>query len=305
MRVASRVAFVAWFVVSAGGCAAITGLDSISEQDCAPHCGDATATQDVTADVPSGDSTAAETSNGMDTGSLEAALDAPGTQDTSKVDASDGSTKEGGTDAPVDSPVAPDGSSPDAPFDSGCGSLNTTANCSACGDKCASTTTIETTTSCSGDTNGFAATCSYTCASGHQDCNAANAPNLDGCECQVAGATQAQCCLGTASCPITHNNGLNQASSRFFDCATYAANPSQVADDACIAYVGAANAGQCGPYSDSDAGAVDSWCSGAFTGDCVCWTFSGQYAGQVYDAKAQGAPMPASCYYGQSATLFN
>ena len=82
MRVASRVAFVAWFVVSAGGCAAITGLDSISEQDCAPSCNDAQATKDVTVDVPSGDSTAPDTSSGMDTGSLEAALDATGTQDT-------------------------------------------------------------------------------------------------------------------------------------------------------------------------------------------------------------------------------
>jgi hypothetical protein len=298
------VAFVAWFVVSAGGCAAITGLDSISEQDCAPNCSDAQATKDVTVDVPSGDSTAAEASSGMDTGSVEATLDGPGTQDTSKP--SEASTKDAGMDAPVEAPAdAPEGSSPDAPFDSGCGDLNTTTNCSACGDKCASTMTIETTSTCGGDTNGFAATCSYTCASGHQDCNAANAPNLDGCECMVAGATQAQCCLGTASCPITHNNGLNQASSRFFDCDTYAANPSQVADDACIAYVGAANAGQCGPYSDSDASTVDSWCSGAFTGDCICWTFAGQYAGQVYDAKAQGAPMPSSCYYGQSATLFN
>ena len=46
----SRLAFVAWFVVSAGGCAAVTGLDRISEQDCAPLCGDAQAAKDVTTD---------------------------------------------------------------------------------------------------------------------------------------------------------------------------------------------------------------------------------------------------------------
>jgi len=302
VRAASRVAFVAWFVVSAGGCAAITGLDSISEQQCAPNCNDAQTAGDVTADVPSGDSTAPETSAGSDTGSMDTSV----TDTSPPADANEASTKESGTDAPPESaPDAPEGSSPDAPFDSGCGDLNKTTNCSACGDECASTLTIETQSTCSGDTNGFGATCSYTCASGYQDCNAANVPNLDGCECHVAGATQANCCLGTASCPITHNNGLNQATSRFFDCDTYAANPSQVADDACIAYVGAANAGQCQPYSDTDASAPDSWCSGSFTGDCICWTFSGQYAGQVYDAKAQGAPDPSMCYYGQSATLFN
>ena len=309
MRAASRVAFVGWFLVFAGGCAAVTGLDSITEQDCAPLCGDAQATKDVTVDVPvSSDSSTPDTSVGADTSTAEAAQDSAAIPDTSThPDASDTGTKETGADAPVDAPPdAPEGSSPDAPFDSGCGNLNTTTNCSACGDMCAATGTIQTSSSCSGDTNGFGATCSYTCATGNQDCNAANAPNLDGCECHVAGATQAQCCLGTATCPITHDNGLNQASSRFFDCTTYAINPNQVAQDACIAYVGAANSAQCQAYSDAvDAAAPDSWCSGAFTGDCVCWTYAGQYAGTVYDAKAQGAPTPSMCYYGATTTLFN
>ena len=303
MRVASRVAFVGWFLVFAGGCAAVTGLDSISEQDCAPLCGDAQ-TKDVTVDVPSSSDSSPDTSVGAETAS-EAAQDSSMLQDTSThPDASDTGAKD--TGAPVDTGVeAPEGSSPDAPFDSGCGNLNTTTNCSACGDKCASTATIETSSSCSGDTNGFSATCSYTCASGYQDCNSANVPNLDGCECHVVGATQADCCLGTGTCPVTHNNGLNQASSRFFDCSTYAANPSQVAQDACIAYVAVANASQCQQYTDTDTGLPDSWCSGAFTGDCICWTYSGQYAGTLYDAKAQGAPTPSQCYYGPTTTLFN
>jgi len=306
VRAVPRVAFVAWFVVSAGGCAAITGLDSISEQDCAPNCNDAQAGKDVTVDVPGIDSTGPETSSGLDTGSAEAANDA--TQDTSKpVDASEAST-EAGADAPADSPVAPEGSSPDAPFDSGCGDLNTTTNCSACGDHCAAVGAVQTSASCPGDTNGFGSTCAYTCATGYLDCNGATSPpNLDGCECHVPGATQSQCCATSGGdCPVQHKNGLGQATSLFYDCVPAGTMNSQLADDACIAYVGAANAAQCQPYSDViDAAAPDSWCSGAFTGDCICWTFSGQYVGTVYDAKAQGAPTPSMCYYGPTATTFD
>jgi hypothetical protein len=80
---------------------------------------------------------------------------------------------------------------------------------------------------------------------------------------------------------------------------------SQLAQDACVAYVGAANAAQCQPYSEADASLPDSWCSGAFTGDCVCWTYSGQYVGTVFDAKAQGASPPTDCYYGPSSTTFD
>lgn len=295
MRVASRVAFVAWFVVSAGGCAAITGLDSISEQDCAPHCGDATATQDVTTDVLSMDSTTPETSPGMDTGSVEATVDSPGTQDTSKpVDASDASTKEGGTDAPADGPGAPEGSSPDAPFDSGCGDLNTTTNCSACGDKCAPTSTSVTQAGCSGDTNGFGATCSYTCANGYLDCNLGVAPDTDGCECHSPGATQSNCGNGQngpqGCCPVQHSDGLPTGST-FYDCNAATSGTSgytvALATDACTQFTG--NQADCGAgecTNANDAGTGDFVVCGqtSATSECVCWEYMGPNVGKVTTA---------------------
>ena len=307
MRAVSRVAFVGWFLVLAGGCAAVTGLDSLSEQDCAPLCGDAQAAKDVTVDVPSGDdSTSPETSPGMETGMLEAAP-----QDTSPpMDAKETGTKEGGADSPVeapsDGPTAPEGSAADAPFDSGCGPLNTTTNCSACGDKCAVTSGSVTSVSCPGDSNGFGATCTYTCATGYLDCNGTtNPPDIDGCECHVPGASQSQCCATSGGdCPIQHKNGLGQATSLFYDCVLAGTMNQQLAQDACISYVGAANASQCQPYYSSlDAAAPDSYCSGG--ADCICWTFTGQYAGTVCDAKAIGAPDPTQCYFAPTTGTFN
>ena len=315
VRAVPRLAFVGWFVVSAGGCAAISGLDSIQEEECAPLCGDAQAGKDSTAaDAPGVDtstspdtSTAADTSSGSDTGSVvdstSPPVDAP--SEVGPTDASEASTKDGGTDGAVDG--GEDGS-PDAPFDSGCGPLNTTTNCSACGDKCAPTSTSVTSASCGGDSNGFGATCSYTCATGYLDCNGAtNPPDLDGCECHVPGATQSQCCATSGGdCPVQHKNGLGQSTSLFYDCVPAGTINSQLANDACIAYVGAANAADCQPYyASEDAAAPDSWCSGAATGDCICWTFLGQYSGTVCDAKAAGAPDPTQCYFAPTTGTFN
>ena len=292
------MAFVGWSIVLAGGCAAVTGLDSISEQDCAPLCGDAQAGKDVTVDVPSSDdSTSPETSPGMDTGMVEAAQDTS----TPPTDAKgDTSTKEAGADAPVeaanDGPIAPEGSSPDAPFDSGCGALNTADNCSACGDKCASTTTVEISTACNGDSNGFGSTCSYTCANGYQDCNAANAPNLDGCECHVVGrdpgamlprdghvSDHAQQRPEPGQLTVLRLRHLRVGRRNRWR-RTRASHTSALRTRASAR-----------TYTEADGCTPDSWCSGAFTGDCVCWTYSGQYAGTVFDAKAQGASPPCSC----------
>jgi hypothetical protein len=313
VRAASRVAFVAWFVVSAGGCAAITGLDSISEQDCAPNCGkDAQSSGgDVTVETSSGgnDSTAPESSSGTDTGGMDTSM--PDT--SSPVDAHEAGTKEGGDaseEGPVDSAIPPEGSSPDAPFDSGCGALNTTTNCSACGDKCASTATIETSSSCSGDTNGFGATCSYTCASGYQDCNSANVPNLDGCECHVPGATQAQCCLGTGTCPVAHNNGLNQGTSKFFDCNPAGQFSLSMATDACAAMTG--NAGECtqGSCVGVDGGTDGDLvvCATGSTTDCVCWTFAGPNVGYFHNPNLPPGNQQQNCYCAdktQGDTTYN
>ena len=293
MRAAPRVAFVAWFVVSVGGCAAISGLDSITEQQCAPNCNDAQSNSDVTA--PSGDSTVPETSSGTDTGSgMEAALDT-----SAPDDANEASTKEAGaeasTDAPVDSPTAPEGSSPDAPFDSGCGDLNTTTNCSACGDKCASTTTIETSSSCSGDTNGFGATCSYTCATGYLDCDqTTNPPDLNGCECHSPGATESNCGNGQngpqGCCPVQHSDGL-PTSSTFYDCNAATSGTTGytvgLATDACTQFAG--NQADCGAgecTNASDAGTGDFVVCGqtSATSECVCWEYMGPNVGKVTTA---------------------
>ena len=191
-------------------------------------------------------------------------------------------------------------------FDSGCGPLNTTTNCSACGDTCAAVSTSVISGACNGPTFGTGATCSYACASGYLDCNGTTKPpNRDGCECNVPGATQAQCCATAGGdCPVQHRNGLSQATSLFYDCVPAGTMSSQLAQDACIAYVGAANAADCQQYEEVDASVPDSWCSGPASGDCVCWTFSGLFAGQVLDAKAAGLT-PTNCYYGQGTTSFN
>jgi hypothetical protein len=265
-------------------------------------------------DQSSGD----DVSTGPETGGPEAAADA-GKHDGSTLDAA----KEVGVDAPA-AEAAPEAAAdvaqeaaPDAPpdvaaetgggFDSGCGPLNSVLNCSACGDTCAPVSASVTSAACPGAVDGTGATCSYTCATGYLDCDGlTNPPNLNGCECHVPGATPAQCCAASGGdCPVQHHNGLNQTSSIFYDCVPTGTMSAQLAQDACIAYVGAANAVQCQQYTEGDASVPDSYCSGSFTGDCVCWTYSGVYVGTVFDAQAQGAPDPTQCYYGFTATTFN
>jgi hypothetical protein len=290
-------AVISWCLVSIGGCAAITGLDSIQEQACAPNC-DGGSNAEVGGDVTTEQT--GETSMLDQTGDTkEAGKDA--TQETS--------VETGGPETGMDAlEEAPEGSSPDAPFDSGCGDLNSTANCGACGDKCAAVSTSVTSATCPGDTNGFGAICTYTCATGYLDCNGSTPPNTDGCECNAPGATMTQCCVNSGGdCPFKHNNGLNQPSSPFWDCVPTGTMNAQLAEDACDAYVTSKGdaTSNCQPYGMADASTPDSFCSGAVTGDCICWTYSGQYAGQVLDPQAEGL-MPASdCYYGLSTTLFN
>jgi hypothetical protein len=306
---ARRVAFVAWFVVSVGGCAAITGLDNIQEQACGAQC-DASSSADNAGDVAADQASehAAEAS-GMDQNApeaaAEAASDGPGTETSAET-----STPEGGHEAGVDAP--PDVAYDDAPFDSGCGNLNTTTNCGACGDTCAAVNTSQTASmccssgACPGSTNGTNDSCQYTCATGHLDCNSATAPNTDGCECTAP--STAPCCVNSGGdCPSKHINGLNQASSTFWDCVPTGTINAQLALDACTAYVASqgAAADNCQQYGDADAAAPDSYCSGAVTGDCVCWTYSGQYEGQVFDPKAMGASPASDCYYGPSTETFD
>ena len=278
MRVASRVAFVAWFVVSAGGCAAITGLDSLTEQECAPNCSDAQATKDVTVDTPTGDdSSRPDTSTGMDTGS-ESAFDSP-VQDTSVPgDASEGG-KDTGADSPVDSPIDAHEAGTDAPFDSGCGPLTSTSNCSACGEVCTPTHAVNP--QCNG------ATCSYTCSANFLDCNSGTAPDTDGCECPTGGG--AACC-GQA-CPVQHNYDEDVIGATFYDCVAAGTYNQTDALDACNAAIG--TAGQCstGYYCTGTDGGTggDMVCSdGAGASACTCWGYDGVLVGLLFTGPGKG-----------------
>jgi hypothetical protein len=295
------LAFVAWFAVSAGGCAAVAGLDSISEQDCAPNCGtDANVGQDVTtADGPGTDSPivaheGGDQSVGNETGSEAAPLPESSTEtSTPEGSTGEGGPKDGGTDAPVDAPVdSPPEVGTDAPFDSGCGALNTTANCSACGDKCPATNpaSVTGTPACSGPVTGIGATCSYTCAASHLDCNAATAPNTDGCECATPGITTASCCPGEV-CPVQHVYDEDIANTFFYDCVAASTYNVTVATDACLAYGGAGNCDS-GFFCTSvaDGGTVgDMVCSdGAGAPACACWGYDGQLVGKMFVGPGKG-----------------
>jgi hypothetical protein len=146
-----------------------------------------------------------------------------------------------------------------------CTLLNTTSNCSACGDVC--NPANATTETCNGST------CSYTCDNGYSDCNT-TAPNTDGCEC----ATPA-CCMGgtnsAAPCETTHSVGIGGLS--YYDCDNlYTTNPNTftpiTAMEACTAY--AISQGQ------TAANCSDGWYCGpteSDTGDttvCYCSTES-------------------------------
>ena len=324
-RSVSGLAGLAW-LASLAGCSAIAGLDGIQEQACAPSCGDSgvlpdgtTPAEGSTADTgaPINDSSVqAEGAQGDDSAALED-TSTPGL-DSAAQDSGAGKdgASAGASDAVSDAPPFSD-----APFDSGCGDLNTVVNCSACNDKCAAVDTIQTSASCPGSTNGAGASCQYTCATGHLDCNGpagTNPPNLDGCECAVpAGVTQAQCCAKQGGdCPVAHTNGLSGSTMppameiQFFDCVPTGTMNATLAYDACVAFVGASQASQCQAYGQADSGTADSYCNGgnsdtAANGDCICWTFSGPNAGTFLDPAAAGIPSPQNCYYGQTTGTFN
>jgi hypothetical protein len=296
----SRLAWVGWLVLTAAGCAAVSGLDGVSEKDCAPSCSDAQDIKDGTvealADAPAnrhdGAADSPEEARAAEDASRDAGTD-EGSGDSGRANAGEAGSPAGG-DASSDGPSA------EASFDSGCGPLNTPTNCSACTDTCASVPTVETSSRCSGDTAGVGASCSYTCASGYQDCNAASVPNLDGCECHVPGATQAQCCLGAGTCPVPHDNGLNQTGSKFFDCEAAGQFTLALATDACVAFTG--DPTQCTPevceFPDGSADGDLVVCSAGSGSDCVCWTYQGTNSGYLHDP---GQPASAGCFCADSA----
>jgi hypothetical protein len=309
MRRISRWAFVAWVVVASGGCAAVTGLDSLQEQDCAPNCGDAHAADGATGDhtstpdAPDDQTSSGDDSTASEGSTVEAAAEtgaesgheasADGPAETSAKDggeagsdASDAAKETGveagteaGTDAPADV-VADTGI--DAP-ETGCGATNTLQNCGACGQACSSGGTNGVKGSGAGCTG---TTCLYQCTTGFLDCNASVGYDPDGCECDTTLATTAACC-GTA-CPIGHIVGQNlpgAASANFYDCTPAGTFTSQLATDACSAYFGTPGdcflPGQC--TNSSDAGTGDFVVCGSVTAtsECICWEYQGPNVGKV------------------------
>ncbi len=280
MRKASGIAFLAWFAVVAAGCAAVTGLDSISEKDCAPNCGtDGQATQDVTSPQ---DSSAPETTPGQDVANDSAQQHDTFVADTSPTDdvqTQETSTGEGGKDTGADSPD--DVVVKDSPAESACGPVT---NCGACGQTC--TATNGSNPQCSGTS------CTYTCSAGYLDCNASEAPNTDGCECHSPGATQANCGNGTngtvGCCPVQHNDGLNQGTPKFFDCNPAGQYSLALAIDACANFTGNASQctqGQCVGLDGGTDGDLVVCATGSST-DCPCWTFAGPNSGYEHDPHA-------------------
>lgn len=303
MHRARRVAFVAWFVVSAGGCAAVSGLDNIQEQSCTSQC-DASSTADVVVDVPTVDQTAeqAPETSTMDQAVVDSPPETTTTHDSSAPETAAEAGVEGGVDAGVDAP--PDVSIDDAPFDTGCGNLNTTTNCSACGTACATVSASQsdpqccTNGVCPGSTNGAGATCEYTCGAGHLDCNASVAPDTDGCECTAPGATASQCC-GTA-CPVQHDYDKDIVGATFYDCVATGTYNITVATDACAAYTGSST--QCDAmgtyYCDYPDGGLagDMVCSdGTGAQACACWGYDGALQGHMFIGPGKASANPNNC----------
>ncbi len=270
MRKLKTVVFVSLFASIGAGCAAIAGLGDLEEVGCDAGC-DGGVLPDVTSsDAPtSGDAIAADSpafhdSAGDALGPDSTGDDASSPDTSADSSASDGMDADASTDAMSDD-AADAATPPDSAVDSGCGSLDTTTNCGACGATC--TETHATGDSC----NGTA--CAYTCGSNFQDCNAATGHNTDGCECAGTG-----CCSG--ACQTPHMDGFGES---FYDCfTTYSQN---LAIDACRAHVGAAHASYCqsGFYctNQSDASVGDMVCSSNSPTECDCWGYDGMIQGQT------------------------
>lgn len=171
----------------------------------------------------------------------------------------------------------------EASAEGGCGALDTPANCSACGLACGTSTG---TPSCNGST------CSYACNAGHQDCNAAKAPDRDGCEC--AGTA---CCSG--QCQTAHSNGKGDS---FYDCVATKTHNQTQANEAC-----AAASGACSPSSVGcnciiilGCGSTAQSVCGSAGGKCYCWQYSGPNQGTVQESS--GSNCSASCGSGSDPT---
>jgi len=285
---------VSLFASIGAGCAAIAGLGDLEKVDCASDC------DGGPDDVTSGDDGSTHDVVVSDSlGSHDSSTDATNADsaggDTSTSDTGSDATAADAMDASVDADAIADSMTtdepdvvepPDAAPDSGCGPIDTTTNCGACGATC--TETHATADTC----NGTA--CSYTCGSGFQDCNAANEHNTDGCEC--AGTA---CCSG-GTCQTAHSNGVGET---FYDCIASGVYDINQATEACFAFTGNAQYCMPGGYYTctdmNDAGLGDMLCSDTSPTACDCWGFSGAIQGHVSHGAAMmgcACPYPTNIY---------
>jgi hypothetical protein len=309
-------------LVCAAGCAALSGLDTLREDDCVPSCeggspdddalsGDETGNDDGTVepdagsppDVTLGDAPVDRTTppndapNDGDAGSAADALhdaaadageaspgDASADHDAAPpVEASvEASTDTGAADA------ADAGHDAGGDAEAGCGPTNTIANCGACGRACS--TAQASSTMC-----GSNRTCMPTCNPGHLSCNNPAAPTADdGCECATPNAPSPPSCCATA-CPVQHNYDQSAgASATFYDCVAQGTYNAQLAMDACLAYAGAGQCNVAGSYhcAEPDGGGNlgDLVCSdGNGAPSCICWGYDNSVQGFLYSGPGVGS----------------
>jgi hypothetical protein len=286
-RLAAAAAVAAVIGLVGAGCAALSGLDALSEQACAPDC-DGGRAIDGAPVLDSGDSA---TSAGQDSALVP--IDGEAADVYREASGGEGGGRDSGTaaDAPFESSTEVDTGAPDTGFDTGCGPLDAIDNCSACGAQCMPDAGKDT--QCNG------VTCSYACEVDTLDCNQSIAPDLDGCECSARGATQSQCC-GTG-CPQSHSYDTDLTTSTFYDCVAPGAFNSTVAKDACNAYAGPSDGGLCDigftfTCRGLDGGVIsDMVCSNLYAGPCACWAYDGTQSGHMHIGSASGTASLANC----------
>lgn len=153
-------------------------------------------------------------------------------------------------------------------FDGCESSKASTSSCGACMQAC---NTLTGAAKCDGTS------CSYNCNAGRIDCNAATAPDTDGCECATPG-----CCDG--ACQTTHSNGTGQS---FYDCNAPGTHTAAAAAAACVAFGGGSSCKTssvcCGGLSALGLclATTDNSVCGSAGGTCHCWQYSGTNPGTV------------------------
>jgi hypothetical protein len=152
--------------------------------------------------------------------------------------------------------------------DGGCGPTTSITSCGACGVTC---DTLTGTPHCDGHS------CLYACSAGLSDCNAAQAPDTDGCEC----ATPA--CCGTA-CQTIHSDGVGGS---FYDCMPLSTYTQHEAVAACAEHAGSPSF--CGVAACSGSQAVCDF--GSPLPDCTCWGYDRSIAGHVVTAQSCRCPL--------------